>query len=154
MSAHSYTGLRGYLARQEADFGHLAPSKPTMSKKADAIARLKAQKIERDREFEASESKRATTTTPKATGAAKAAPAKVAAPAPSYADGLSKGFTTCRDIERARIKAVADVAIERGQAADALRMLATDAEAPAIIAKLRESNLLADAMLKRFGGAA
>lgn len=127
--------------------------KPGTSK-ADAIARLKAQKIERDREFEARESQRATATAPKTTSAAKPAPAKAAAPAQTYADGLGKGFTTARDIERARIKAVAEVALERGQAADALKMLATDAEAPAIIAKLRETNLLADAMRKRFGGAA
>lgn len=151
MTSTNYTGLRAYLARQEADFGHLGPSKPAMSK-ADAIARLKAQKIERDRAFEARESNAA----PKAGNTTKAAHAKAAAkPAnTAYADGLGKGFVTGRDIERSRIKAVADVAIERGQAADALRMLATDAEAPAIIAKLRESNLLADAMLKRFGGAA
>lgn len=89
----------------------------------------------------------------KSTGA-KAAPAKAAKAGPSYGDGLGKGFIAGRDVERARIREVTAVALERGQAADALKMLATDADAPTIIAKLKETNLLVEAAKARYGSAA
>lgn len=122
-----------------------------------AEERCRARKLELDREFEASESKRTSAPKPKATSATNGAPAKAAAKPTNtaYAEGLGKGFVTGRDLERARIREVAAVATERGQAIEGMRLLAeTELSAADIVAKLKSRNLLVEAMKARHGEAA
>ncbi len=147
MTEHSYTGIAGIRASNAA-----RPAQSAAQKRA--FARLTGEQIFAGLTDEQKAEVAAKLGVKAAPATAKAAPAKAAKAGPSYGDGLSKGFIAGRDVERARIKAVAEVALERGQAAEALKMLAADADAPSIIAKLKETNLLAEAMLKRFGGAA
>lgn len=149
MTQHSYTGIRTIMASGMKATGQTAGQKR-------AFARLTGEQILAgltDEQKSALAVKLGVKASPaKAASTAKATAAK--ADDAALKASMAKGFSAGREVERARVKAVAEVALERGQAADALRMLATDAEAPAIIAKLRETNLLADAMRKRFGGAA
>lgn len=113
----------------------------------DAEARLRAKVKARDAALAAAEKPKA------AKAAPKAAPAKAAGP--SYNDGIAKGFVTGRDLERARIREVAAVAKDRGQAIEGMRLLAeTDLSAADIIAKLKSRNLLVEAAKARYGEAA
>jgi hypothetical protein len=158
MSSSSYTGIRAIMASGmkvsggqlvSADTGKAAARRriiPTLSASELLSVMSEEQKTAIAAKLGVKASPAKATSTAKAT-VAKADDAALKA-------NLAKGFNAGRDVERARIKEVAAVALERGQAADALKMLATDADAPTIIATLKEKNLLAEAMLKRFGGAA
>ena len=156
MSSHSYTGIRAIMASgmkvsggklESADTAKAANRRkiiPTMSAAELLSVMTEEQKAGLTAKLGVKANPAKAASTAKAT-AAKADDAALKA-------SMAKGFSAGREVERARVKAVAEVALERGHAAEALKMLAGDADAPAIISKLKETNLLAAAMQARFGG--
>jgi hypothetical protein len=120
-----------------------------------AEAKLKASVKARDAEYEASLSRSASAPTPKVNKpAASTSAPKAQAPKPKsgVSEDFSRGVDASRRLERLRISEVAKVALHRGQAAEALKLLAeTNLDHTRIIAQLSERNILADAMRARFG---
>lgn len=126
-----YSHLGSAAARYEA-------SKSPERKAAEA--RLRASKKAKDAEFEARQSKSAHVAAVKPSKpAASTSTQKAAAPKPKIgaSDDFRRGVDASRTLERLRVSEVAKVAAARGQAAEALKMLAeSDLSSDAIIAKL------------------
>lgn len=155
MTAHSYTGLRAYMARQEADFGHLGTK--TAASKATSTAKPAPSRSSPLTGMSAVDIL-GHLTAPQRAGlaaalASTAKPAKAAKdPEAEYLRGVANG----RAAERTRVRTVYDKAKLEGGDAAALRMLATtDMDSAAINAKLYgKDTSLVDAMKARFKGGA
>jgi hypothetical protein len=153
MTAHSYTGLRAYLARQEEDYGHLGAKAQRDGKASTSTAKPAPSRSSPLAGMSAVDIL-GHLTAPQRAGlaAALASPAKPSKATKDPEAEYQRGVTNGRAAERTRVRTVYDKAKVQGGDAAALRLLATtDLDSAAINAELfgRDTSLV-DAMKARF----